>query len=160
MRSILPWEHVIGAQIRYKENLTQLQPNKPKLFHSYVRNRKINRPKVSQLLVNRNLMTTPALWLECLLRLLPNIFVAEPSLNSFPHQVCLGNLSPVIFSHKDIFFLNKLNIYSAMGPDNPHPRLLKECASEFAYPLPILFNKSMPLGLLPQAWTFSHVTYL
>ena len=44
------------------------------------------------------------------------------------------------------------------GPDNLHPRVLKECAAELARPLTLLFKISMKDGTLPQAWKEANVT--
>ena len=45
-----------------------------------------------------------------------------------------------------------------MGPDNLHPKFLKECASVLAEPLTIMFNKSLKTGNLPEDWKSSIVT--
>ena len=49
----------LNAQIKYEENLIQLRPTKPKLFHSYIRNRKLDRPRVGPLMVNGDLSDDP-----------------------------------------------------------------------------------------------------
>ena len=41
------------------------------------------------------------------------------------------------------------------GPDMIHPRVLKECANELAYPL---FRKSLDDGNVPRDWKDSNVT--
>ena len=46
---------------------------------------------------------------------------------------------------------------SAMGPDGIHPLLLKNCASQLAYPLTIIFNRSLREGTLPSDWKTSLV---
>ena len=38
-----------------------------------------------------------------------------------------------------------------------HPQLLKECAHELAYPLYILYRKSLDDGNIPQDWKDGHV---
>jgi hypothetical protein len=44
------------------------------------------------------------------------------------------------------------------GPDNIHPRVLKECARELAEPLTILFQTSMKEGKIPQEWKEANIT--
>ena len=44
-----------------------------------------------------------------------------------------------------------------MGPDGAHPLLLKSCARELAYPLSVVFNRSLREGIVPRAWKESMV---
>ena len=50
------------------------------------------------------------------------------------------------------------NVCKPPGPDNIHPRVLKECAKELTLPLFLLFKKSLSAGRLPAAWKEGHVT--
>ena len=45
--------------------------------------------------------------------------------------------------------LNKLDVTKSPGPDNLHPKLLKETSCQIAFPLKILFEKTLSLGKLP-----------
>ena len=149
---------VLKAQIKYEENLIQLRPTKPKLFHFYIRNIKLDRPRVGFLMVNGDLSDDPNTMANVFVEAFASVFVVEPSLNPFPHKMCHGSLSSVQFHPKDVESrLKSLDVDSAMGPDNIHPRLLKEFATELAYPLAIIFNKSMASGSLPQSWKLSHI---
>ena len=53
--------------------------------------------------------------------------------------------------------LEALNPHTSMGPDNIHPMLLKSCASSLAYPLYIIFHRSLHTGELPSDWKNSIV---
>ena len=53
--------------------------------------------------------------------------------------------------------LQGLDGNSAMGPDGLHPLLLKSCAAQLAYPLYIVFRRSLNEGTLPDDWLVSHV---
>ena len=44
------------------------------------------------------------------------------------------------------------------GPNNFHPRFLKETADNISYPITILFNKSLSEGSLPSDWKLANVT--
>ena len=50
-----------------------------------------------------------------------------------------------------------LRSHSSMGPDNLHPMLLKNCATGLAYPMFIMFERSLYSGQLPEGWKTSIV---
>ena len=54
--------------------------------------------------------------------------------------------------------LKLLNVSKSTGPDEFHPRFLKETAVSIALPLTILFNKSLTEGTIPQEWKLANVT--
>ena len=58
---------------------------------------------------------------------------------------------------KIICMLKKLNSSKAPGPDNIHVNILKECSEFIAWPLNLIFNKSMTEGNLPSEWKEAHV---
>ena len=53
--------------------------------------------------------------------------------------------------------LRNLKVDKSMGPDNIHPRVLKEAASPLARPLTILFQKSIDSGRVPEDWKKAHI---
>ncbi|KAI8505108.1 hypothetical protein Bbelb_172170 [Branchiostoma belcheri] len=54
--------------------------------------------------------------------------------------------------------LKNLNPNKSPGPDNIHPRVLKEMAEVLATPLQIIFTKSLEEGKLPREWKIGHIT--
>ena len=48
--------------------------------------------------------------------------------------------------------LQSLNEEKAPGPDDMSPYLLKKCAKQLAYPLMLIFVKSLEEGQLPEQW--------
>ena len=54
--------------------------------------------------------------------------------------------------------LKNLNANKSAGPDNIHPRLLKEISKEMAEPLAVLFNRSLEEKSLPEDWKQGNVT--
>ena len=53
--------------------------------------------------------------------------------------------------------LQNLNGSKSPGPDEVHPKMLRELAEELAYPLFTLFNKCMEHGRLPREWKAAEV---
>ena len=53
--------------------------------------------------------------------------------------------------------LKALKPSSSPGPDNIHPRILKECALELGGPLANIFQKSMENGVLPRQWKATNI---
>ena len=54
--------------------------------------------------------------------------------------------------------LKSMKTSKSMGPDNCHPRLLKETADSIKEPINIIFNNTFKEGTLPDEWKDAHVT--
>ncbi|GAB0184145.1 mitochondrial enolase superfamily member 1 [Grus japonensis] len=55
-------------------------------------------------------------------------------------------------------YLRHLKVHKSMGPDELHPRVLRELAGEVARPLAIIFEKSWQTGEVPTDWKRGNVT--
>ena len=53
--------------------------------------------------------------------------------------------------------LHGLNTTKAMGPDNLHPKVLKELAPNLACILAHLFQQSIDLGTIPEDWKTANI---
>ena len=53
--------------------------------------------------------------------------------------------------------LNSLNSSKSPGPDQIHPRILKELSVEISYPLVKLFHKTLAEGKIPHEWKLAEV---
>ena len=54
--------------------------------------------------------------------------------------------------------LKKFKINKSPGPDNCHPRILKEVSESLVAPLCIIFNQSLDLAQVPKEWKIANVT--
>ncbi|CAM5158175.1 unnamed protein product [Eretmochelys imbricata] len=54
-------------------------------------------------------------------------------------------------------YLEKLDVHKSMGPDELHPRVLKELAAVIAEPLAIIFENSWGTGEVPDDWKKANV---
>jgi len=53
--------------------------------------------------------------------------------------------------------LEQLKAGKSPGPDQLHPRILKECAKELALPLKLLFDLTMEKGCIPKEWKSAEI---
>lgn len=71
----------------------------------------------------------------------------------------VNNIGCLEFSLDEIYNgLLLLDVNKGLGPDGVPPLLLKKCANAFAFPLKLLFNKSLQTGVFPSCWKMSYVT--
>ena len=53
-----------------------------------------------------------------------------------------------------------LKVDKSLGPDDLHPRVLKEVALEIVDPLVVIFQKPLDSGLVPTDWRVANVSSL
>jgi hypothetical protein len=71
----------------------------------------------------------------------------EPDYINKPED-CIADVSVTL--EEVLNGLTKLRDDKSMGPNEMHPKVLKEAASELAYPFMTLYQKSLSTGNLPQ----------
>ncbi|KFW63497.1 hypothetical protein AS28_01361, partial [Pygoscelis adeliae] len=65
---------------------------------------------------------------------------------------------PTVGEHQVQDHLRHVKVHKFMGPDEIHPRVLKERVDEVAKPLPTMFEKSWQSGEVPTDWKRGNTT--
>ena len=150
---------LFNLQVAYEETLSTTRDVKPKLFHSYIRHKKVDRPGVGPLQINGSIVENTDLMCEIFADAFSSVFVNEEPANPMPHQSSSIGIDSIHITAELVYRrLCKLNTDSSTGPDGIHPRLLKECALELSIPLYILFKTSLDSGIVPEKWKITHVS--
>ena len=144
----------VQCQADYEDSLIERFRENPKLLHSYVRSKKTIPSSIGPLkLPSGELCSDSSAMSDCLASSFASVFCKEVPVYQEPHQVFRGHIEPISISVDDVMAqLLALDTNSAMGPDGIHPAVLKNCAPSLAYPLSIIFNRSLEEGKVPQAW--------
>ena len=67
-------------------------------------------------------------------------------------------MNDIVISKKGVIKLLKgLNPSKALGPDEFHPRVLKELATELGLVFAHLFQQSMDTGEIPKEWSLANI---
>jgi hypothetical protein len=91
------------------------------------------------------------------------VFTNEDSTQGIPlfPTRTIHNLEIVKFDSKNIQeHLEKIKETKSSGPDQIHPKFLKETAKNIAVPLENFFNTSMETMSIPNSWMLANITPL
>ena len=133
--------------------------SQPKLFHSYIKHRKVCRPSIGPIKLPNGDITDDSLSMaNCFVHSFASVFRTEILAHPFLHQICNSRveqlqITPVIIEN----IIASINLNSAMGDDGIHPRLLESLKHVLSIPLCLIFNSSLQFGILPVQWLNSTV---
>ena len=147
------------SQSNYEDNLVEDWKEAPKLLHSYVRSKKSSPVTVGPLrLPDGSMCTDPQEMSEFLAGAFGSVYRADIPQVQEEHQTSDDLIPPLTFSQEEVkALLVNIDGSSAMGPDELHPLVLKHCADAIAYPLYVIFSRSLSKGIVPEAWKISTV---
>ena len=146
----------------YEKDIAKKAKKDPKAFYRYVNGKIKGRGVVPDITSSDGTVITENLnKADAFNQFFSSVFTKENSANIPLMSDKLVN-QPVVdisFTYDDVLKL-LLNLKSdkSPGPDSIHPRVLKECAYVLAYPLFILYRKSMDEGNIPSDWKSGHIT--
>ena len=72
----------------------------------------------------------------------------------FAERLCSTNITIDRISKA----IDKINGSKSKGPDNIHPKLIKECKKSMLLPLKIIFTKYFEEGKIPHSWKVGHIS--
>ena len=148
------------SQSNYERKLAGLLAEAPKIFHSYLRERKVGCPSVGPLRgASDGRMITNGLEMSNeFAEAFSDVFISTDPEFPADHQLSASSMLPFEISYLDVLeVLKSTNVSSSPGPDGVHPLLLRSCAEQLAQPLAIIFQKSLSSGELPCSWKTSRV---
>ena len=143
------------AKADYEKNIAKDIRNNSKRFWQYVRHQTKDQSPIPDLTLENSTASDDASKADALNKFFGTVFVDEPqdecpTMNILPHQV---NMSDVEFTEEIVRKkLAKLKIDKSSGPDDIHPKVLRELNKEVAKPLCMIFKWSYRQGKLPADW--------
>ena len=148
----------LQQRMDYESRLISSISSAPKLFHSYIRDKKKGRSAVGPLRVLGSLLDDPVDMTEVLADYFKSVFESSLPSTASDHQVADFTMQmPDITYDMVLEQLRSLDTNTSPGPDGVHPMLLKSCSTALALPLLMIFRKSLVSGCLPHFWKISSV---
>ena len=152
------------AKKRYEKNLCSKAKINPKLFWAHIRRMLKTKSGVSPLLDNENDKASTKFddkeKADILQKQFSSVFTCEPK-GDVPQlaQRTEAHIKDLkVTAERVKIELVKLNANKSCGPDEIHPRMLKELSDQIAVPLAFLLNTTMEKKEIPADWKNAYVS--
>ena len=146
----------------YEKNLATKIKTDSKLFWSYVRSKLKTKGKLGQLETENGTITNDSRKkAEVLNTYFASVFEIEGqrALPEFQDREFDETLTYIEISENVVAkSIDRLKPSKSQGPDDIHPKLIKECKTSIVTPLTIIFKKSLQESVLPDIWKEANVT--
>ena len=152
--------HVNKLKKKYEKDLVQRAKENPKVIWKYIKSKSKTRDGISDLHMNPADTKSPKTDIdeekaEILAKYFLSVFTTETNGN-IPNLELNQSINPIssleISEENILKMLNTLKIDKSPGPDELHPRVLKEISSSITKPLYHIFKQSLDKGKLPSDW--------
>ena len=135
-----------------------LLSNDPKRLHGYLRQKKVDRPKIGPLLADGVYIEDYAGIANHLANQFTSVLTHDGGTPPYPHQISNSRFVLRDFTVDDVLAaLNKLKLSPSSGPDGLPSIVFRRCAMVLSYPLLIIFRKSLSSRSVPSPWKDSDV---
>ena len=146
----------------FEKNIATAIKTNSKKYWQYANSKLKTKSQVPDLKINEtNYTTSEQEKVDILNDFFTSVFTKE-DLSNLPNAPNLNHtavLTDVEITEEAILeVIKSLDTSKSPGPDNIHPRVLKETADVIAYPLHLIFKGSLNAGLLPDTWKIANVS--
>jgi hypothetical protein len=160
-------KNLVKTSIKEYENKLAIDSkNNPKSVYAYINSKTKAKDSIKALYSNEktnfknNGITTDGYEMASILNdFFVSVFTKEDTNNIPKSKDRQFNecMEPKFSAHVIKQHLEKLNTSKAIGADMVHPKVLKSCSAELAYPLSKIFEKSFETGSLPEMWLKANI---
>jgi len=143
----------------YQKKLFKQFRSNPKRFYGYFRRMQTVKTTVASIrTADGKLTTTDQETAETLCDYFGEVFTKEDTWKQDGITPVANSLEILITEELILKALTKLKVDKSPGPDNIHPMVLREAATEVVEPLTMIFRKSLSQGELPEDWRKANIS--